>query len=52
MYKVHEIKKDIPQDPPTHWSIYKDDNYDAAVTVWTNKAMADQVCEFLNKNSN
>lgn len=51
MYKVIEIKKEIPQDLPTHWSIYKDDNCDPILTVWTNRAMANQVCDLLNKNS-
>lgn len=49
MYQVVEIKKRIPQDFPTHWSIFKDERYEPVVTVWTNKEDADKICEFMNK---
>lgn len=50
MYEVFEVKQRIPQDLPTHWSIYKlDGSYDPAVTVWTSKEDADKICELMNK---
>lgn len=49
MYHVVEIKKQIPQDLPTHWSIFEDESYEPAVTVWTCKEDADKICEFMNK---
>lgn len=52
MFKVIEVKKTIPQDFPTHWSIYKDGVDDPILTVWTKKAVADKICEFFNKNGN
>lgn len=49
MYQVVEVKKRIPQDPPAHWSIFEDESYDPAVTVWTSKEDADKICELMNK---
>lgn len=46
MFKIFEIRKRIPQDLPTHWSIYKDDTLIAS--VWTNVNDAQKICDLLN----
>lgn len=48
MYEIAMYRKTIPQDLPTHWSIYRDDKGDPDITVWTSYDDAKKICDFLN----
>lgn len=51
MFKVYEIRKHIPQDLPTHWSIYREKDNLLIATIWTNADAAQAICDFMNTNN-